>query len=108
MLIQELTDRLLVTTMVAHQRAGEVSVENAARLCRMPPDNFLRCYSIVDQEARRMLMSLPPKDGEPKKEAPPLAVLPPEDLPPGEAPPPTDPAAFPSLELVEPPEPTPP
>jgi hypothetical protein len=50
-----LTARLLITTMVAAFRGGELSLASAAAACAMSEDDFKRAGDVVNAEARRML-----------------------------------------------------
>lgn len=69
--IGDLSSRLLVTTIVAHYRAQQISQAAAAKACRMTPDNFLRACQTVDEEARRMLLEMEKSNEEfPVKEEP--------------------------------------
>ena len=58
-----LTARLLITTMVAAFRGGELSLASAAAACAMSEDNFKRAGDTVNEEARRMLANKDKLDG---------------------------------------------
>lgn len=57
--LDNLNAQLIVFAIVAHFRAGHVSIKNAARRCMMTEDDFKRAATIVDNEARKMLAELP-------------------------------------------------
>ncbi len=54
-IIDDLSLQVLITTMTAHVRAGQVSIANAAKRCDMTEDNFARAMTVVDDQARKML-----------------------------------------------------
>lgn len=56
--VNDLAIQLHLTTIVAHFRGGEISLENASKALKMEPDNFRRANRVVDDEARRMLKDL--------------------------------------------------
>lgn len=58
-----LTARLLITTMVAAFRGGNLSLKSAADACSMSEDDFRRAGTIVDDEANRMLANKDKLDG---------------------------------------------
>ena len=54
-LTNQLASQLVITTMVAAFRGGELSLASAAAACAMTEDNFKRAGDTVNAEARRML-----------------------------------------------------
>lgn len=55
---EELCARLLITTLVAHERARKIPLEVAAAACRLSPNDFLIAGQKVDAEALRMVESM--------------------------------------------------
>lgn len=51
----DLCTRLVITTLLAHFRGGEISLPDAAKACSLSEDDFRRAGAILDNEARAMI-----------------------------------------------------